>query len=234
MKSYYTCLVNQLCTSCRLEEACTNIAAVISCLIRASELRANSGATACTSKECAWLPIAWDVSIYSFSNTFCCGYCHVKCLLNNISSLKVTPIHVFDIHFTPKWSSSSTSLSRKSCRIEPPTGDELDAFYKTLNSSRDKPASLKITLPYSKQFIPLLSQASVPFPLSQFYDPDALGLKYLELLSKCEEVLKTMKVKVASERICGCVLYSNNVMLHFRWPQNRSKLGTDYQGAGKQ
>ena len=66
-------------------------------------------------------------------------------------------------------------------RIEPPTEDELDKFYKVLNSSADKPAISKITPPYSKQFIPAIPQASFP-PLSQLYEPDALKMEYLELL----------------------------------------------------
>ena len=51
---------------------------------------------------------------------------------------------------------------------------------------------LKITPsppPYSKQFIPMLYDASCPPPISQLYGPEALGMDYLSLLEKCEEVV---------------------------------------------
>ena len=57
-----------------------------------------------------------------------------------------------------------------------------------------KPAILKITPPYSKQFIPEMCDNSLPPPLSQFYDPEALRMDYLALIMKCEEVALTLKV----------------------------------------
>ncbi len=52
---------------CRPGEACSHIAAVISCLVRAAEVQTTSGATACTSKMCSWLPVARDVSIIGYN-----------------------------------------------------------------------------------------------------------------------------------------------------------------------
>ena len=74
----------------------------------------------------------------------------------------------------------------------------LNAFYEMLNSSSVKPVILKITPPYSKQFIPCLSLTSLPTPISQLYYPDALGMDYLELLSRCEEVAANLKVRYFS------------------------------------
>ena len=47
---------------CSLGEACSHIAAVLSCLVRATELRHKSGLDSCTSQQCSWLPTARDVS----------------------------------------------------------------------------------------------------------------------------------------------------------------------------
>ena len=43
---------------------------------------------------------------------------------------------------------------------------------------------LKITPSYSKEYIPNLYDASFPPPISQLYDPEALGMDYLSLLAK--------------------------------------------------
>ena len=83
---------------------------------------------------------------------------------------------------------------REKSHINIPSEEELSKFYEDLNSTNTKPAILKITPPYSKQFIPLSMNKSLPCPLSQLYDPAALHLDYLSLLSKCEEVGKNLKV----------------------------------------
>ena len=47
---------------CRLGEACSHIAAILSCFVRATELCYKSGLDSCTSQQCSWLPTARDVS----------------------------------------------------------------------------------------------------------------------------------------------------------------------------
>ena len=89
----------------------------------------------------------------------------------------------------------STSPLRKSKQIDPPTECELEAFFSALNSSTEKPAILKITPPYSKQFIPKLCNTSLPPPISQLYNPKSLEMDYLALLSECEDVARKLKVK---------------------------------------
>ena len=44
---------------------CSHIAAIISCIIRASELQSRSGTSACTSQKCSWLPTTRDVSYFN-------------------------------------------------------------------------------------------------------------------------------------------------------------------------
>ena len=47
----------------RLGEACSHVAAILTCVIRANVLRTQSAVEACTSKKCAWLPPACNVSL---------------------------------------------------------------------------------------------------------------------------------------------------------------------------
>ena len=101
------------------------------------------------------------------------------------------PAGIADIDFTSKHSTTaSVSLPRKGRGVELPTETELNAFYEMLNSSSVKPAILKI--------IPCPSLTSLPTPISQLYYPDALGMNYLELLSRCEEVAANLKVRYFS------------------------------------
>ena len=58
---------------CRLGEVCSHVAAIISCLVRASEAQSKSGATSCTSQKCSWLPASRDVSVtavYSYVHVY--------------------------------------------------------------------------------------------------------------------------------------------------------------------
>lgn len=87
-------------------------------------------------------------------------------------------------------------------------------FYETLNSSDVKPAILKITPPHSKQFIPLMTNESLPQPVSQLYEPSTLELDYLALLSRCEEIAKGLKV-VASTVIH--ILFMKMKFLRYPW-----------------
>ena len=67
-----------------------------------------------------------------------------------------------------------------------------------IDSSKERPAIFKITPPYSKQFIPKLCDQAFLSPLSRLYDPDTLGMDYLTLLAKCENVAHTLDLKVST------------------------------------
>lgn len=67
-------------------------------------------------------------------------------------------------------------------------------FYEALNKADKKPAILRITKPYFKEYIPKLSQLDFPKPLADLYNPDALSMTYTELLRESEKVLADIKV----------------------------------------
>ena len=48
----------------RLGEACAHIAAILSCLVRATQMRQKSGVDSCTSQLCTWLPTSHQVRIW--------------------------------------------------------------------------------------------------------------------------------------------------------------------------
>ncbi len=101
-----------------------------------------------------------------------------------------------DIDFTSPSSRKEKNdcPARKHRRVKPPSGTEISNFYEVLNSCEKKPAILKITPPYSNQFIPSSSTETLPTPISELYDPDTLQLSYVDLLTKCEEIGKNIKV----------------------------------------
>ena len=51
----------------RLGEACSHVAAVISCLIEAAQYQQQTGTTACTSQKCRWLPTVRNVSFFDIN-----------------------------------------------------------------------------------------------------------------------------------------------------------------------
>ena len=50
----------------RLGEACSHIAAILSCMIRSAEVKQQSGIDSCTSKQCSWLPTVRDVGCHNY------------------------------------------------------------------------------------------------------------------------------------------------------------------------
>ena len=105
------------------------------------------------------------------------------------------PADIGDINFSVRRQTSELNTPRKSVTVDPPTKDELTTFFETLNSSDLKPVILKIISPYCDQFIPKLCDNSLPPTISQLYNPEALSMKYMTLLSICEETAKTLMVR---------------------------------------
>ena len=66
-----------------------HIAAVLSALVNASDVRSNSGLDTCTSKQCAWLPVARNVSQINV----------IFLMIQVFFSNKVSPASVKDIQF---------------------------------------------------------------------------------------------------------------------------------------
>ena len=89
-----------------------------------------------------------------------------------------------------------TSKSGK--KIPQPTAAEINTFYGILNSANKKPAILKIIQPYAESFIPKLSKAQFPKPITELYDPEALKMDYIELLTECERVFDLISVSRTS------------------------------------
>jgi len=71
----------------------------------------------------------------------------------------------------------------------------LNTFYATIDKeTKRKPGILKISPPYSKAFIPILSQSIYPTTIMELYNPEALTLQYHDLLTECEKIVNTIKV----------------------------------------
>lgn len=84
----------------------------------------------------------------------------------------------------------------KKRKIPEPTTEEIEVFYSAINRASKKPAILKVTMPYAKSFVPKLCLSEFPKPLLELYNPEALKMNYLELLSECEKIFSSINVSV--------------------------------------
>lgn len=98
--------------------------------------------------------------------------------------IQVKPVAVTDINFSsklPQGNEHDTSKVRKQ-KVAEPTDEEIDNFNTVLNGAKRKPGILKITPPFAEQFVPKMSLAQFPKPLTDLYNPEALKFTYTELL----------------------------------------------------
>lgn len=106
--------------------------------------------------------------------------------------------------------SSNSHVAKRRSDVTPPSDLEWNSFFESINKAKNKPAILKITPPYSKEFIPTLSLATYPKPIMELYNPAALELRYHELLTECEKTMKSIKVSsIQGSVVC---IY---IQLHF-------------------
>jgi len=80
--------------------------------------------------------------------------------------------------------------------IIPPSPAAIDIFFRKVNMAKKKPAILKITQPYAQGFIPKLCSSTLPRPMMELYDPEALHMGYLSLLEACESAFQGIKVRL--------------------------------------
>lgn len=90
--------------------------------------------------------------------------------------------------------SSDSHITKRRLDVTAPSDLEWNSFFESISKAKNKPAILKITPPYSKEFIPTLSLATYPKPIMELYNPAALELRYHELLTECEKTIKSIKV----------------------------------------
>ena len=80
--------------------------------------------------------------------------------------------------------------------VNAPSEADLDTFFKTINGAKHKPGILKVVPPYADQFVPLSFTSLLPPLLTDLYEPEYLQMDYLSLLQKCEDIVKTLKVRI--------------------------------------
>ena len=90
-------------------------------------------------------------------------------------------------------SSDSHTTKRRLEDVAPPSNSDLNCFFESISN---EPAILKITPPYSKEFIPILSLAMYPKPIMELYNPAALELRYHGLLTECERTINSIEVSL--------------------------------------
>ena len=112
------------------------------------------------------------------------------------------PAHVCDIKFvSPRKRRYGTSTNNdtdhlpgpSSKTVAPQSPSRVKEFLAQLNKADKKPAILKITQPFAVAFVPKLCKDTLPLPLTELYNPDALAMDYLTLLAACENTFSSIK-----------------------------------------
>ena len=118
----------------------------------------------------------------------------------------MTPAAINKIVFKRKATSDdkeTSIVSPKKSKVLPPSVDDINAFYSALSEAKDKPAILKITEPYYKNFIPKLSLSEFPMPITEAYNPATLTMNYHDLLKESEKVFESLKYVTS----CNCTVF---------------------------
>ncbi|XP_072041956.1 uncharacterized protein [Amphiura filiformis] len=166
-----------------LGESCSHIAAIISAVARAVYLRTKSGADACTSQLCIWLPPSKN-----------CTPAKVKTI--NFTS----PSAKRRLEESPTVAKRRPTVHTERIPIPPSTDEEIATLYATLNQCKTKPGILRVLDDYSHNFVPIYEQPKYPKSLSSLYESTQLKTGYLALLSRCETVFDTIKVSTEEVR----------------------------------
>lgn len=78
----------------------------------------------------------------------------------------------------------------------PPSPAAMTAFFQEINMAEKKPAILKIVQPYAHEFIPKICCSTLPLPMTELYNPEALHMGYLSLIETCESAFQSITVRV--------------------------------------
>ena len=86
----------------------------------------------------------------------------------------------------------------------------------TINNAAKKPAILRVTSPYSEQFVPEFSGPSFPKLISELYDPKMLHSTYTELLTECDKAAAMIKVNFSwvHEKLIQSYMHHDRLQLH--------------------
>ena len=118
---------------------------------------------------------------------------------------QVTPSYVKDITFISP-ANARKRLSQSINEIQQPqspTTDkpsmlEVNKFFEEISKAKNKPSILKITTPYSEQFVPTSSISTFPKPITELYNPNALSWEYIDIVKECERVFNFTGKKKSS------------------------------------
>ena len=94
-----------------------------------------------------------------------------------------------------KWDVEEGDLqTQASKKIMPASQATMTTFYQEIIMAEKKPTMLKIIHPYAQEFIPKLCSSTLPLPMLELYNPEALHMNYLSLLEACELAFQSITV----------------------------------------
>ena len=158
-----------------LGEVCTHIAAVLFFLEASTRLQDK---VTCTQEQCQWIIPSYQKEI---------PYAPVKDL--DFTSAKGKKQKI-DSGLNQVMTSSATNSQRRKSVADvcPPSGTEIDQFYKALSGCGTKPAVLSVTLPFAYDFQPKTTLTNFPQPLPELFKDKYLVMDYVTLLDACSTV----------------------------------------------
>ena len=118
--------------------------------------------------------------------------------------MQVTPASISEIKFVRPCNQKNSadvhidahqSIIRKR-HIEEPSEEEMDDFFKKISGATKKPAILKVVEPNAHNFIPKLNDDTLPKPMLELFNRDALQMDFLTLLDVCEKHFQSIKVTI--------------------------------------
>ena len=155
-----------------LGEVCTHVAALLfylETLYRMEEVQT------CTQQQCGWI-------IPSASTTV--QYMEIKDI--DFTSARGKKRKLNEILEGTQTSSDTPGPISKSGTS--PTDTELEQFFSNLSLCDTKPAILSLVPPHSDRYVPKVSLANFPQPMTSLRSSDSCQLNYPDLLNACEKI----------------------------------------------
>ena len=185
-----------LCAHCRgcmagQGETCSHIASVLFYIEAFNRVR---GKLACTDKQCVWILPTYNKDIL-FAEVQDIDFRSATKLKQKLDET----LEKLDDNASCFVPGDSKTTEKQKKDIQAPTEAELNSFYETLNTCKNKPVALSLIYPYSESFV---TKSRTVQAVPDLFDKKYLNTQYNELLEICAKVdieITPEQVKIIEE-----------------------------------
>ena len=185
-----------LCAHCRgcmagQGETCSHIASVLFYIETFNRIR---GKLACTDKQCVWILPTYNKDI-PFAEVQDIDFRSATKLKQKLDET----VEKLDDNASCFVPGDSKTTEKQKKDIQAPTEAELNSFYETLNTCKNKPVALSLIYPYSESFV---TKSRTVQAVPDLFDKKYLNTQYNELLEICAKVdieITPEQVKIIEE-----------------------------------